>query len=228
MTQVNPTLVRSVPLGKDGGTFFDVPLHELLPPEVIAIAVNPGEDGKRKLLRDLLLVGTSRIFVDVQASAKNMAERKGACDKKLDAWRNGEMNVRGGGGGGETIEGEAKRLIIAAYMARTGESETKAALKFKGRGFDVLMAIANAKAAAMLAADMPDEPDAKASEGQKAAYTAALEAHNARVAAEANRLFEAAKASWSAKAEASLKAKAEARQASDKMDVAALLDPDGE
>lgn len=223
------TLIRSVPLGKDSGKHFSIPLHEIIPTDIVTLLAR--DDAKSRLARDIFLVGTARIFVDVQASAKTDAERLAACNKKLDAWREGEMNVRGGGGGGETVEGEVKRLIIAAYMAASGESETKASLKFKGRGFEVLQAIADQKAAALIEAPLEPEALAKdATDEQRAAHTAERETYATELAAsiearkaKAAELYEASKAGWVAKAEASLKAKADARQASEKFAVTDLL-----
>lgn len=188
MTTTTRTFIRNVPLGKDSGKTFDVPLHDLLPAAVVAVALD-ASDPKAKLLRELLLVGTSRIFVDCQASAKTDAERLGACEKKLDAWREGEMLVRGGGAG-ETVEGEAKRLFIADYMSKTGKSETLAKADHKGKLFDdIIPAIARKIA------------EAKAGEG----------ATEEAIKAAAQPLLEAASAKWRAAATASLEAKAAAR-----------------
>lgn len=219
MTSASLTLVRSVPLGKDSGKHFSIPLHEVIPEDVTALLLR--DDPKSRLARDIFLVGTARIFVDVQASAKTDAERLASCNKKLDAWRNGEMNVSGGGGGGETVEGEVKRLIIAAYMTASGESETKAMLKFKGRGFDVLAAIANQKAAALI--PLPAEPEAGADDAAKAAHAEAVAAVEVERTAKAAELLTASKAAWTAKAEASLKAKAEARTKAEGFAVTDLL-----
>lgn len=224
------TFIRSVPLGKDSGKTFNVPLHDLLPEAVIDIALAANDGTKEALLRDLLLVGTSRIFVDCQASAKTDAERLGACQKKLDAWREGTMNVRGGIGGGETVEGEVKRLLLAAYMERTGATLAKAEGALKGRGFEVLRAIADAKAEATVPAteDEPARIEGESDEAfaaREAAYAESVTHRAALVKEASDGFYTAAEADWRKRADASLAAKAKAREATtSKLDLTTLLD----
>ena len=202
------TLVRSIPLGKDSGKTFNVELHRILKPESLtAIANDP-------MLQSVVLVGTSRIFVDVQASAKTDAERQAAVEKKHDAWLAGDFNVRGGGGGGETVEGEVRRILVAAYMAAKGVPEVKAiAALGGGKGFDMLRRIADAKAAATA---QPLEDAADATEETKAAYAD-------QIKAEADRIYAEAEAKYRAQAQAALEAKAKAREAAKDFDVTALI-----